>query len=333
MRGKNNNENHTVNIVIVNYNSYRYTIECLSSLLNSSYKNFKIFIVDNLSSDNSLIELEKWTKQKGLGCSIISSYKEEIEAYLKQQKDIFVTLIKNDKNLGFGAGNNTIIKPLSKIKPNEYVWMLNPDTEVESEVLNDLVNIAKGKDKTIIGNVIHYYKNKDRIMYCGGFKVKKYIHGVVDIKDEACIKDIDAIAGASLFTHLSTFLDIGFLPEEYFMYWEETDFCTKAKRGNYSFEVNLKSKVFDHVGATSKSNFLREYLYLLNGLRYHKKYNPKHMPFIVMSSIAKLIKSVIFEDRVKRNALYYAHIDFFKILAQKELNIKARLHDNIINAN
>ena len=320
----NNIHSGVVNIIIVNYNCYNYTIACLSSLLKSSYKKFKIYIVDNLSTDNSLKELETWITANGIMNKTISYNSLEINTLVKQNKSL-ITLIKSDKNIGFGAGNNIIIKPLSIVRPNDYVWLLNPDTEVESEVLNDLVNLSKNKIKLIAGNVIYYYKNRNKIMYCGGFKVYKHFHGMKDIKDEKDINKIDAIAGTSLFTHMSTYLDLGVLPEEYFMYWEETDFCTRAKLNNYSFSVNLKSKVFDHVGASSKNNFLREYLYLLNGLKYHKKYNPFYMPLIIISTLVKLLKAIIFEDKIKRNALFYAHIDFFKTLTNNKVNIKKRL--------
>jgi len=316
--------NRKVNIIIVNYNCWMFTIECISSLLKSTNTNFNVFIIDNQSTDNSINEIKEWSNHKRLGYTCVPGNTERIEKYLSSHISL-ITLIKNNNNDGFGAGNNVILKPLNKIFRDEYVWLLNPDTEVEPEVLQDLLYLSRNKQKILVGNIIHYFSAKNDVMYCGGFKVRKFIHGVVDVKKEKDIQHIEAIAGASIFTHISTFQDLGVLPEDYFMYWEETDFCTKAKQAGYTFEVNTKSKIFDHVGATSNSNFLREYLYLLNGLRFYKKYYLAYLPIILMSTIAKYFKSLVFEDNVKQQAIFYAHIDFFKILFAKKVDVLQRI--------
>lgn len=316
-----------INIIIVNYNCWKYTIACISSLLKSTNTNFNIFIVDNQSTDNSIQKIEEWCKSKQLTSTTISDKKEEIKRYLQLQKPL-ITIVKSNHNNGFGAGNNIILKPLTEILSDDYVWLLNPDTEVEPKVLEDMSHLVKDKKKILIGNVIHFFNAKDKIMYCGGFKVKKYTHGVVDIKKQEDIKNIDAVAGASIFTHISTFKDLGVFQEDYFMYWEETDFCAQAKKQGYIFDVNTKSKIFDHVGATSKSNFLREYLYLLNGLKFYKKYYPKRLILIVLSTIAKLIKTLLFGDKIKLKAIYYAHIDFYKTLRGKSVDVKSRIKAN-----
>ena len=93
-------------------------------------------------------------------------------------------------------------------------------------------------------------------------------------------------------------------------------------------EVNSKSKIFDHVGATSNSNFLREYLYILNGLRYYKKYHQNRLTLILFSTLAKLIKALFFFDKIKLKALYYGHVDFFKVLKGENIDIKKRIKNN-----
>ena len=138
-----------VNIIIVNYNCWTYTVDCISSLLNSTNTNFNVFIVDNQSTDNSIYEIEKWSKKKQLPFAITTGKFEEIQDHLKSQIPL-ITLIKNDENRGFGAGNNVILKPLSKVLKESFVWLLNPDTEVEKKVLEDLINLAEDKEKIMV---------------------------------------------------------------------------------------------------------------------------------------------------------------------------------------
>ena len=254
-----------VNIITVNYNSGEETIACIKSIQKSTYKNYQIFIIDNFSNDDSLEKIGQVCVHLEISYAFVNVEnlydKSDIgdSSLLKE-----VVIIKNIKNNGFASGNNIAIKFLLKERTNEYVWLLNPDTEIEKTVMEDLIEISDKKKKTITGNLIHYYDNPNDIMYCGGFKVKKFVHGISRITKYENLKEIDTIAGASFFTHLSTFRDIGLLAEKYFMYWEETDFCERAKRKGYKFEVNCKSIIYDHVGLRSNNSFLREYLYLLN---------------------------------------------------------------------
>lgn len=311
---------NNVNVIIVNYNCWEDTIECVESILQSSYSNFTIHIVDNNSSDNSILSIENYlAKNNQEFISIDSSiFKKNLNVNSK------IILIKHDKNDGFSAGNNVVIKKLITDNKEEFVWLINPDTVVEKEVMQDLVKLAKTNQKAIIGNIINLLNNPTEVLFYGGFKVKKFIHGVKRVTREEEIDDIDAISGACLFTSVDTFNTIGILPEEYFMYWEETDFCRKAKNNGFNFKINKNSIVYDKVGSSSNSNFLREYLYLLNGLRFHLKYNKKTFLFIYLSSIIKLLKGLLFDDKIKKKALSYAHVDFISFILKNNLNVKKR---------
>ncbi|MBT8254155.1 MAG: glycosyltransferase, partial [Bacteroidia bacterium] len=188
-----------VNIVIVNYNSYSYTAACLSSLFKSTYDNYRILIVDNHSSDNSIEELSAWLDEQNLNYGICKPEEHEVTKQI-EKPEVRVILIRNNRNSGFGAGNNRALKPLIKSSSEDYIWLLNPDTEVEPEVMNDLVLATGNGEKIITGNSIYEFINRDKIIYCGGFKVHKNYHGMTDIVDPKAIGHIDAIAGASLFT-------------------------------------------------------------------------------------------------------------------------------------
>lgn len=309
-----------VNIISVNYNSAQDLLHCLESVDTSSYPHFQYLIVDNHSPDNSLNEIKQGCARLGKNMVELSVNELQVAKETMRLEEADVVLIRNDRNSGFGAGNNIILQFLIDHRPDEYAWLLNPDMEIEPMVMQDLVELSQQTNNALIGNLIHYYKKRDEVMYCGGFRVKKYSHGIENITSEKDRDRIDAIAGASMFAPVSGFKELGLLPEDYFMYWEETDYCTQARQKDYHFEVNIKSKLYDRVGASSKSNFTREYLYLLNGLRFYRKYYPWHLPLILASTFAKQLKSMLFEDRTKRKAIWAGHIDFFKLVLGRPMN-------------
>jgi len=316
--------NNKINILSVNYNSAQDILHCIASVSKSTYQNFQIFIVDNHSTDNSIEAIE--TGCNKLNLSVHKIFSEDL---ISEQGGTLLTsrviLIQNTSNKGFAAGNNVAINYLLNERKNEYVWLLNPDVEVEDEVMADLVTLHNNKEKVLTGNLIHYFDEREKVMYYGGFKVHKFVHGIRSITVSEEKNKIDAIAGASLFTDLETFRDLGMLPEEYFLYWEETDFCTTARKKGYVFDVNTRSKIFDRVGSASNTSFTREYLYILSGLRYYRKFYPWHLPMILLSTFAKQIKALFFGSRLKRRAIIFGNIDFLKLLLGIQIDIKRRI--------
>lgn len=321
-----------VNIVTVNYNSGEDTIACIRSIQKSTYKNYQVFIVDNFSNDDSLEKLGQACIRMEVSYVFVNAEdlndKSEVRDAISSKE---IVIIRSTQNNGFASGNNIALKFLLNNRQDEFVWLLNPDTEIENTVMEDLIDISYKKQKIITGNLIHFYDNPKDIMYCGGFKVKKLAHGITSIKNYENLKKIDAIAGASLFTPLTTFKDIGLLPEQYFMYWEETDFCTRAKRRGYKFEVNCKSIIYDHVERTTKNSFLKEYLYLLNGLRFYKKYYPFNLPIIFVTSLFKLLKASLRKNKIKKRAILFGIIDFLRIVTGQKINIKNRINSQLDN--
>jgi len=315
-------ETKQVHIVTVHYNSPQDILECWQSLSQSEYDNYTWYILDNASSESSLHELKQKLASINAPYSAIASSELKKDALVKQHK---IHLIEHAKNDGFAAGNNVVLEYLIKNFEDDMVWLLNPDVVLEAAVLRDLVQRSQQHPKALIGNLIHYYNTPSKVMYCGGFYVKKWSHGVCDVKEISQLTKVDAIAGASLFARVAAFKELGVLPEHYFLYWEETHFCTLAKRKGFDFIVNASSKIFDKVGSAANTSFTREYLYLLNGLRYYHTFYPWRMPVIVLSTIAKLVKAIFTGPSIKRTAIYYGHIDYFKWFFGVKIDVKKRI--------
>ena len=199
-------------IVLVNYNGYEDTLECINSLMKNSYTDFKVVVVDNASTDGSGQKLA----QKFAGSKV-------------------VTVILNDDNLGFSGGNNVGIS-YSMQQGADLVVLLNNDTIAKKDFLESIARYYnKNRKKPILftGKILYYYE-PDRIWYGGG-SYKYYKGSVVhrhfneiDVGQCNSQEKINFICGCLLCINRKALNQIGLLPEEYFLYCEDTAYTLKA---------------------------------------------------------------------------------------------------------
>ena len=190
-----NNQYPKVNIVVLNYNGKRVIKKCLSSLFCLTYPNFEVVFVDNASTDGSL-ELAKTHFAKA-------------------------TFIRNEKNLGFSAGNNVGIR-YSLEKAADYVLLLNNDTFVEQEFLFKLMKAAKANPRDGIYCPVIYQGKGERIWFSGGridWIRMKTKHDRENIRKDNTASDF--ISGCAMLVAKEVFREIGLLDEDYFLYWED----------------------------------------------------------------------------------------------------------------
>lgn len=229
------NSEPKVTIVIINWNGLQDTVECLESLMKIEYCNYDIIIVDNGSS--------------------------AIEA--KKIKAIFgrIKVVELKGNLGFANANNIGILIALANQETEYVLLLNNDTVVDPMFLKEMSKIAQNDyDIGILGPKIYYYGDKNRLWYAGG-KVNMYIRhtqeaGKIDVGQHDITKKTDYVSGACMLIRRSVFKNIGLLPREYFLGWEDIDFCLAAKRKGYSCMFVPNSRIWHKVSASYKRHNL-----------------------------------------------------------------------------
>ncbi|GGL57256.1 glycosyltransferase family 2 protein [Sporolactobacillus putidus] len=286
----------SVAIIIVNWNGYKDTSECLASIGKLSYNDFKVFIVDNGSSDNSYHLLKTFITQTSL--------------------DYAVELLKSNENLGFAGGNNIAIKQALN-QGFEYFWMLNNDTVVDPKALLYLVEeISKNKNIGIVGSKIYYY-NSDTIWYAGGLVNKmtgftKHIgNKQIDTGQFNNIKLVDYITGCSLLFRKELLDEIGFMMEDYFLYCEEVDWNIRASKFGWKLVYIPKSVVYHKVSKSSGGalNLSPEvtYYYIRNPFVTIKRTQNKFAVFIafwgmLFNGVKKFLKIFIMneEQKIKR---------------------------------
>ena len=267
-----------VYIVVLNYNGWQDTIECLESLEKLTYANYQIIVVDNCSQDNSVIYLQEWlsgrsNSEHDINSATRSSVRfdsrkpphlngleasETDSAVLGEEKFV---LIQTQANLGFAGGNNEALKQILRKSDADYVWMINNDTVVDSACLSALVEHQKIEPTIpvgIVGCKIRYYHHPNVIQCIAGSYYNKWLGYSKQIGngeiDEGQFDDVhirpDLINGACMLVSISFLRSVGLMNEEYFLYFEEQDWAERARRNGFLLSYCNKGLVYHKEGAT-----------------------------------------------------------------------------------
>lgn len=328
--------NPKVSIIILNWNGWSDTIECLESLYKNNYSNYETIIVDNDSKNDSIEKIKKYAKGK---IEVESAFFDEStnnkpvqvsEYTLKESEnaksdeemeklpsDKKLTIIKNDKNDGFPGGCNIGMK-YALNKGTDYILLLNNDTVVDPHFLSELVNVAETDTNSgIIGSKIYYYDRPTYLQAAGG-RIRWWLGEIKtygeeeDIGQYEEIIERDYVYGTSFLIRPEVINSISFMDTSFFFGVEEYDYCTKAKKAGFKNILVPSSKVWHKGGASSAK--LSEHPETLNfikksgGTRYHKYYyrlfqrhGPRYIYFIPFSIF---ILRGILKPRVFFNLLF-----------------------------
>jgi GT2 family glycosyltransferase len=279
-----------VYILILNYRNWQDTLECLESIFRLQYADFHVIVVDNDSGNNSLERLMEWADSASSSYQYFHS--RDLATIAHPASLSRLVFIQNETNSGFAGGNNVALKLL--VDEDAYVWLLNPDMVVQEDTLTELVNFASGlTPRSIIGAVTKYHKQPGKIHFYGGCRIRFYSATVVPITTPDQVSRLEYISGGSLFTKAAGFREIGLLPEEYFLYWEETDWCYQARQAGYQLAVCPTAICFDKIGTSIGRGFAAEYYYTRNGLLFVSRYQAGKIPFVVFFSLFRLLKRVL----------------------------------------
>lgn len=306
--------NPKVYVVILNYNGWGDTLECLESVLRSSYPNYQVVVVDNNSPDQSMHKIRAWAEgrldvwvqadhplrrlsyppvSRPVEYSFFSGDEFEKAAH-KVTAGPKLILIQSHENRGFAAGNNTAIRGIIKAAPDAYVWLLNPDMTVEAETLSKLVVFSMPFGSgAIVGCDIRDYKHPSKTLFYGGARLNSYSGTITFIDDFKQIDTLDYISGGSLFASARNFEASGLLPEEYFLYWEETDWCTNARGKGLKLKACAEAICYDKVSTTIGKGYVSEYYYTLNSIKFFKKYRPEQVKYILCANLLRLGKRAL----------------------------------------
>lgn len=239
-------------VVVLNYNGWEDTLECLSSLEKLQYPNFEVIVVDNKSTDDSYEKIKRWISDKESGFPKF-------------------TLLASPANLGYAGGNNIGIRRALE-READYVWILNNDTVVDPDSLSELAAFAQANPRVgLLGSTIYNYDKPREIQALGGGHTRM-IFGISGHRVDAK-KPLSYISGASLFARTQTIREIGLLDERYFLYWEDTDFSFRTKKAGWAIAYVPASRVWHKEGKTpGERGALNDFHHTRSGLIFLKKH-------------------------------------------------------------
>lgn len=281
----NSKEEELVCAILVNYNGKVDTEECVKSILNCEYSNIKIIIVDNASSYDSLEYNEIINKEK---CNIIYS----------------------KENVGFAGANNIGIKYAKLKYCPKYYLIINNDTVVSKNFLQPLISKFKENSNVGIATSKIYYYNEPELLWFGGSyfdktlcEFKIYGIGEKDSEKYSIEKDIPFATACLWLLADNVIEEVGLINEEYFLYYEDADYCMRIREKGYSIEYVPKSIIYHKESrSTKKGSDLYYYYNTRNYLIFISKFcDLSHRIRVYSNRLIRSCKDVLRKRRSVKN--------------------------------
>lgn len=320
-----------VTIILVNWNGWRDTVECLESLQHLEYPDFRVVVCDNGSSDDSLQEIRSWAEKRNL--KYADYQRIEAEAGGTPEADSLLTLIRNGENLGFAGGNNVGLRYVMARGDADYCWLLNNDTVVEPDALTHLVvRMQQQSGVGICGSTIRLYHDRNKVQALGGghycrwiglpWHYGRFFRGSKGINQARAEAWMNYVEGASMLVSRKFLAEVGLMGEEYFLYFEEADWAIRAM-GRFKLGYAEQSIVYHKVGGSigTSSNpatmsYTSDYFNIRNRLLFTRRFYPEALPTVWLVIIGSLLLRLCL-GKWDRAAMIFSLL--FKIGGTKQL--------------
>lgn len=239
-----------VSIITINYNQTALTCALLDSLRKVTYPQLEVIVIDNHSAEDPT--------------PVIASRYPEVK------------LIVSAENLGFAGGNNLGIKA----SHGDYLMFLNNDTEVAPDFLEPLVTMFENNPNAgAASSKILYYNSGETIQYAGSTRIDPFTGRSKRIgwmeKDRGqhdALKETDLAHGAAMMVPRRVVDRVGMMPEFFFLYYEEVDWCESIKKAGYKIYIVPDSKVYHKESMSiGKGSTLKTYYMTRNRLLYMRR--------------------------------------------------------------
>ncbi|MBC7555307.1 MAG: glycosyltransferase family 2 protein [Taibaiella sp.] len=242
----------SVSVITVNFNQKLVTEELLASVFaTNTYAALELIVVDNGSEIN---EVPGW-----------------------QERFPNIKFIRSEQNLGFAGGNNLGIKQAG----GDYLFFVNNDTEFTPGLVQALAEtLDKHPECGMVSPKIKYYDQPDRLQYAGFTAMNYYTArnrcvGQFEIDNgqyEKNTGETGFIHGAAMMLRREAIIKAGLMPENYFLYYEEMDWCERVKKARYTIWVNMQALIYhkESVSVGSKSA-LKEYFMNRNRILFIRR--------------------------------------------------------------
>jgi GT2 family glycosyltransferase len=266
-----------VYIVIVNWNGWQDTIECLESVFRLSYDRYTVIVCDNASADGSLQHIAQWAEGRlsvappelqAQTCTAAVGPKpipyrtiEDGGSSLNPSADERLILVQTGANLGFAGGNNVGLRLALSAGDLDFVWLLNNDTVVDPESLRHMIDtMQQHPGAGMCGSTLIHYRAPRMVQALGGSVYNRWtargghLGAGLDRERIPTASWVESrmkyVIGASMLVSRQFLEDVGPMNESYFLYFEEIDWATRAGR-RFRLVYSRESLVYHKEGAAT----------------------------------------------------------------------------------
>lgn len=329
-----------VSIIILNWNRWKDTIECLDSLFRADHQNCEVLVLDNGSEDDSLVKIKEYCDERiryqgGTPENLQVLRQEDLDMQTdeimaggidKVPREVFarisgcceIALVGCDKNYGFAEGNNIAIRLFLRRTVPDYFLLLNNDTIVDPHFLAELVDVAESDSRIgFVGPKVLRHDcggRNDIIDFAGGLisMRKGYSYKIgsnaVDSGQYDQSRSVDYAEGSCLLVRIEVIRKIGLLDARFFTYWEDADWCRRGFEAGYKSVYAPNAKIW-HKGASSGRQLILTYYGTRNSIFFVKKHATNY-----------------------EYALFWMHFVFYQLCYQRLVEVIRRRNLDMLKA-
>lgn len=310
-----------VYMVLVNWNGWADTIECLESVFRQDYPNYRVVVCDNASLDGSLNHLEAWAAgrapyvppqdsplrhlttpalSKPLDFLVLDHQSAEQGVH---GADPALLLVDGGGNLGFAGGNNVGMRYALARGDADYIWLLNNDTVIEPDCLTRMVRrLRDHPGPATCGSRILFYADPNVVQALGGGRFNRwtaissqslgrFLPADQAVDTAAIERQLSYIVGCSWLLPRSYLVDVGLMDERYFLYYEEVDWVLRAG-GRYALCYADDARVYHKEGSSigtptgaRPSSLLSDFYIFRNKLWITRRHFPLGLPSVYLATL------------------------------------------------
>jgi GT2 family glycosyltransferase len=251
-----------VAIIILNWNGRDDTLACLASLSHLDYPAYKIIVVDNGSTDDSVI-------------AIRTSYPQ-------------ITLLETGDNLGYVGGNNVGLEHARTLGV-KYALLLNNDTEVAPDFLNLLLQTVEADPHIGVVGPLIYYFDRPKVVWSAGGAINwqqgsTYMIGLNEV-DQGQFGPtphlVDFVTGCALLIKMAVIDQVGVLDPRFFAYYEEVEWCVRVTRAGFSILLVPQAKIWHKISLVAREASPQVHYYMTrNRLLFLKLTSKNILPWL-----------------------------------------------------
>jgi len=227
-------------LVILNWNNGVDTIGCLQALAACTPRPERVVVVDNGSTDDSLVRVRQWRAELGTALS-----------------DGWLETIAAGANLGFAGGSNLGVAHLLALTDVSHVMLLNNDALVTPQFFADLrTSLLLAPDAGVMGTTIRESREPNKVWYAGGieYPLRALVQHVREMPESMEPRATDFVSGCVMVISRKVLNSIGLLDECYFpAYFEDSDYCHRTRRAGFSVIYAPLPVAYHNEGATIRA--------------------------------------------------------------------------------